>query len=65
MLWQFWVGRFLQASAGVGAVLTLVDWYRLGGDHIRLGRILLWSLTAGAVAASIATRRLRRTGCPR
>ncbi len=65
MLWQFWIGRFLQVVAGMGVLLTLVDWYRLGGAHVRVGRIVAWSLVAGAIAATVAARRLRRTGCPR
>lgn len=65
MLWQFWIGRFLQVVAGMGALLTLVDWYRLGGAGVRVGRIVAWSLVAGAIAATVAVRRLRRTGCPR
>ncbi|WP_396625207.1 hypothetical protein [Luteitalea sp.] len=65
MLWQFFVGRFLQAAAGVGALLTVVDWVRLGGEHVRGGRILLWSAIAGLVAAAVATRNLRARGCAR
>lgn len=65
MLWQFFVGRFLQAVAGVGALLTVVDWYRFGGAHVRVGRIVLWSAIAGLVAAAVATRTLRTRGCAR
>ena len=65
MLWQFVVGRFLQAAAGVGALLTVVDWLRFGGAHVRVGRTLAWSLVAGALAAAVATYRLRRSGCSR
>ena len=65
MLWQFFVGRFLQAAAGVGGVLTLLDWVRFGGAHVRVGRIVLWSAIAGLVAAVVTTRNLRRRGCSR
>lgn len=65
MLWQFWLGRFLQAAAGIGALLTVVDWARLGGTQLRVGRILLWSVVAGAVAATLATRTVRKRGCSR
>jgi hypothetical protein len=65
MPWQFWLGRCLQATAGVGALLTCVDWLRFGGPGIRVGRIVAWSLVAGAIAATVATQRLRRSGCPR
>jgi hypothetical protein len=65
MYWGFWTGRFLQTASGVGALLTCVDWYRLGAADIRVGRIVVWSLAAGAVAATVATRRLQRSGCPR
>ncbi len=65
MLWQFWLGRCLQSAAGVGALLTCADWFRFGGAGIRVGHIVVWSLIAGAVAATISTDRLRRSGCPR
>lgn len=65
MLWQFWLGRFLQAAAGVGILLTLVEWVRLGSTQLRVGRILLWSAVAGVVAATVATRSLTRRGCSR
>lgn len=60
MLWQFFLGRFLQMAAAVGAVLTVVDWLRLGGPHVRAGRILAWSAMLGAAAASVAVWRARR-----
>ena len=63
MLWQFWVGRFLQAVAGVGALLTLVDWIRLGSAQIRVGHIVVWSIVGGALAASISTWNVRRRPC--
>lgn len=65
MLWQFFLGRFLQVVAGVGALLTVVDWLRFGGAHVRIGRTLVWSVVAGAVVAGIATYRVRRAGCAR
>lgn len=65
MVWQFFVGRFLQSAAGVGGVLTLVDWVRLGGAQVRVGRIVLWSVIAGLAAAGLATHNLRRRGCAR
>ena len=64
-MWQFFLGRFLQSAAGVGGVLTLVDWARLGGAQVRVGHIVLWSVIAGLVAAGLATRNLRRRGCAR
>ena len=57
MLWQRWVGRFLQVSAVIGAMLTLVEWVSYGGAHVRAGRILLGAAIVGAVGATIATRR--------
>ena len=65
MVWQFFLGRFLQSAAGVGGVLTLVDWVRLGGADVRVGRIVLWSVVAGLVAAAVATWNLRARGCER
>lgn len=65
MIWRFFLGRFLQSTAGVGALLTLTDWFRFGGAHVRVGRTVAWSLVAGAVVATIATYRLRTSGGPR
>ena len=65
MLRQFWVGRFLQTAAAVGAMLTLVEWLRRGGAHVRVGYIVTWSAIAAAIAATIALRRVQRSGCPR
>lgn len=65
MIWQFALGRFLQTTAGVGALLTLTDWLRFGGADVRVGRTLAWSLGAGAVASALATYRLRRSHCRR
>ena len=65
VIWQFWLGRFLQSAAAIGALLTLVEWVRRGGAGVRVGYIVLWSAVAGAVAATMALRRLRRSGCPR
>lgn len=65
MLWQFFLGRFLQTTAGVGALLTVTDWLRFGGAHVRVGRTVAWSLVAGAVVAAITTYRLRSSGCRR
>ena len=59
MLWQHWVGRFLQVGAIIGATLTLVEWVALGAAHIRPGRILLGSAIAGAIGATLATRGAR------
>ena len=59
MLWQRWVGRFLQVGAIIGAMLTIVEWAALGATHVRPGRILTGSAIAGAIAATIATRRTR------
>jgi hypothetical protein len=56
MIWQRWVGRFLQVGSIIGAMLTLVEWVTLGATHVRAGRILLGSALAGAIAATIATR---------
>ena len=60
MPWQRWVGRFLQVGAVLGAMLTLVEWVSRGGAHVRAGRILLESVVAGAIGATIATRGYRR-----
>jgi hypothetical protein len=65
MIWQFALGRFLQTTAGVGALLTVTDWLRFGGAHVRVGRTVAWSVVAGAVVAAVATYRLRRSGCDR
>ncbi|HTV03229.1 MAG TPA: hypothetical protein VMF13_21955 [Luteitalea sp.] len=65
MLWQFWLGRFLQSAAAIGALLTLVEWLRRGGSQIRVGYIVTWSAVAGAIAATIALRRVQRAGCSR
>lgn len=65
MLWQFFVGRFLQTFALIGAVLTIADWMRLGATGLRPGHIVFWSAAAGAVSASITTYRVRRRGCAR
>ena len=59
MLWQRWVGRFLQVGAVVGAMLTLVEWVSRGGAHVRAGRILLGAAIAGAIGATISTRASR------
>ena len=47
MLWQRWVGRFLQVGAAIGTMLTLVEWVSRGGTHVRAGRILLGAAIAG------------------
>ena len=60
MLWQRWVGRFLQVGAVIGAMVTLVEWVTRGGAHVRAGRILIESAIAGAIGATIATRGHRR-----
>jgi len=60
MIWQRWVGRFLQVAAIIGAMLTLVEWVTLGATRVRPGRILLGSAIAGAIGATIATRGPRR-----
>ena len=60
MLWQRWVGRFLQVGAIIGAMLTLVEWATIGAAHVRPGRIVLGSAIAGAIGATIATGGLRR-----
>jgi len=65
MLWQFFVGRFLQVAAGIGVLLTLADWVRFGGAHVRVGRTVGWSLAAGALAAAIATYRVHGARRPR
>ncbi|BCS34108.1 hypothetical protein TBR22_A33370 [Luteitalea sp. TBR-22] len=62
MWWQLALGRFLQACACAGALLTVLDWIRFGGAHVRVGRILLWSAIVGLVAAAVATRSPRRRG---
>ncbi len=65
MIWQFWVGRFLQVAAGLGALLTLIDWVRLGSANVRVAHILTWSVVGGAIAASVAAWSVRRRGCAR
>jgi hypothetical protein len=60
MLWQFFLGRFLQAVALVGGVLTVADWLRFGASGMRPGRVVGASALAGLVSASIATYRLRK-----
>jgi hypothetical protein len=57
MLWQRWVGRFLQVGAAIGTMLTLVEWVSRGGTHVRAGHILLGAAIAGVVGATVATRR--------
>jgi hypothetical protein len=57
---QRWVGRCLQVAAVIGAMLTLAEWAARGAAHVRPGRIVLGSAIAGAIAATVATRRSRR-----